>query len=92
MITNKINEKLNKKKQYTVCINKEGLFSVAVVTALGMLNESNRILETVHNQYAVLKLNMDVKQKAAIELALSDYLVAINADEETNAMKAVVWK
>lgn len=92
MITNKINEKLNKKKQYTVCINKEGLFSVAIVTALGMLNKDNRILETVHDDYAVLKLNMDIKQKAAIELALSDYLVAIETDEETNAMKAVVWK
>lgn len=93
MITNKINEKLTKKKQYTVCIDKEGLFSVAVVTALGMLNKDNRVLDCVNNNYAVLILNMDMKQKAAIELALSDYLVAIDVDEEPKAkVKAVVWK
>lgn len=80
MIKNKINKKLNEKKQYTVCICKEGLFSVAVVTALGMLNKDNRTIDTVHDDYAVLILNMDMKQKTAIELALSDYLVSMNVN------------
>ena len=91
-IKEKINEKLSEKKQYTVCINKEGLFSVAVVTALGMLNKDNRTLDVVHKEYAVLILNMDTKQKAAIELALSDYLIAIEVDESPKEAKAVVWK
>ena len=80
MNKNKINKKLNEKKQYTRCICKEGLFSVAVVTALGMLNKDNRTIDTVHDDYAVLILNMDMKQKTAIELALSDYLVSMNVN------------
>ena len=84
--------KLSEKKQYTVCINKEGLFSVAVVTALGMLNKDNRTLETVQDDYAVLTLNMDIKQKAAIELALSDYLVAMEVNDEEPEKRSIVWK
>lgn len=80
MIKNKINKKLNEKKQYTVCICKEGLFSVAVVTALSMLDNSNKTIDCVHEGYAVLILNMDMKQKTAIELALSDYLVSMDVN------------
>lgn len=90
MITNKLNEKLNKKKQYTVCINKKGLWSVAVVTALSMLDESNKTLDAVSKDYAVLILDMDMKQKAAIELALSDYLVSIDCNEEPKAKTNIV--
>lgn len=92
MIKRKINERLNEKKQYTVCICKEGLFSVAVVTALGMLNKDNRTIDTVHGDYAVLILNMDMKQKTAIELALSDYLVAIDVNEDKPELRSVVYK
>ena len=92
MIKKRINDKLTEKKQYTVCINKEGLFSVAAVTALSMLHKDNRTIDWVDSKYAVLILNMDMKQKAAIELALSDYLVEIESDEVKPELKAVVWK
>ena len=92
MIKRKINERLNEKKQYTVCICKEGLFSVAVVTALSMLNENNKTIDCVHEGYAVLILNMDMKQKTAIELALSDYLVAIDVNEDKPELRSVVYK
>ena len=92
MIKKKINEKLNEKKSYYVQMKKEGLFSVAVVTALSMLSKENRTINYVHGEYATLFLNMDMKQKAAIELALSDYLVAIDVDEYKPELKAVVYK
>ena len=92
MIKRKINERLNEKKQYTVCICKEGLFSVAVVTALSMLNENNKTIDCVHEGYAVLILNMDMKQKTAIELALSDDLVAIDVNEDKPELRSVVYK
>lgn len=92
MIKRKINERLNEKKQYVVCICKEGLFSVAVVTALGMLNKDNRTIDTVHGDYAVLILNMDMKQKTAIELALSDYLVSIEVNDDEPELRSVVYK
>ena len=91
-IKDKVNNKLNEKKQYVFIINKEGLFSVAVVTALSMLSKENRTLECADNDYAVLILNVDMKQKAAIELALSDYLIQMDIDEEKPELKAVVYK
>lgn len=92
MIKKKINEKLNEKKSYYVQMKKEGLFSVAVVTALSMLSKENRTINYVHGEYATLFLNMDMKQKAAIELALSDYLIQMDIDEEKPELKAVVYK
>ena len=92
MIKKKINEKLNEKKSYYVQIKKEGLFSVAVVTALSMLSKENRTINYVRGEYATLFLNMDMKQKAAIELALSDYLISMDVDEDKPELKAVVYK
>lgn len=80
-IKEKLNERLTEQKQYTVYILKKGLFSVAVVTALSMLREDNKTIDYVDDKYAVLILNMDMKQKAAIEIALSDYLVEMVTDE-----------
>ena len=91
-IKDKVNNKLNEKKQYVFIIDKEGLFSVAVVTALSMLSKENRTLECADNDYAVLILNVDMKQKAAIELALSDYLIQIDIDEEKPELKSAVYK
>lgn len=87
-----VTRKLDEKKQYTVCISKEGLFSVAVVTALSMLSDDNKTIDCVHEGYAVLILNMDIKQKTAIELALSDYLVAMDVNDEETDTKSTVWK
>ena len=92
MIKKKINEKLNEKKSYYVQMKKEGLFSVAVVTALSMLSKENRNINHVRGEYATLFLNMDMKQKAAIELALSDYLISMDVDEDKPELKAVVYK
>lgn len=92
MIKKKINEKLNEKKRYYVCINKKGLWSVAVVTALSMLDDKNKDLNCIHGEYAVLYLTMDMKQKAAIEVALSDYLIQMDVDEDKPELKAVVYK
>lgn len=75
-----ITKMVNKKKKYIVCIRKEGLFSVALITALSMLNDNNKTIDCVEGSYAVLTLNMDIKQKTAIELALSDYLVEMVVD------------
>ena len=75
-----ITKTLNKKRRYAVCMDQKGLFSVAVVTALSMLNDKSKIIDCVEGGYAVLLLDMDIKQKTAIELALSDYLVSINAN------------
>ena len=92
MIKKKINEKLNEKKSYYVQMKKEGLFSVAVVTALSMLSKENRTINYVRGEYATLFLNMDMKQKAAIELALSDYLISMDVDEDKPELRAVVYK
>lgn len=78
----KLNSKLTEKKQYEVCIYKEGLFNVGVITALGLLSEDNRELYVVTDSYAGLILNMDIEQKTAIELALRDFIVTIKCNDE----------
>ena len=91
-IKDKINEKLNEKKLYCVCMSSEALFNVAVITALNLLSKDNRAISCVEGDYAVLFLNMDARQKAAIELALADYLVAFELDESDEDLRAAVWK
>ena len=91
-IIDKINEKLKEKKQYEYIIDKESLFNVGVITALGLLDQSNRELMAVTKEYAELTLFMDMEQKAAIDLALRDFIVKVIVVEEPKQVKAMVWK
>ncbi len=87
-----INNKLTEKKQYVVCICKKGLFRIAVTTTLSLLDDSNIELNAVHGDYAVLILKMDIEQKTAIELALRDYLISIECNEEHTGFNSMVYK
>ena len=91
-IIDKINERLKEKKQYEYIIDKEALFNVGVITALGLLDKSNRELMAVTDEYAELTLFMDMEQKAAIDLALRDFIEKVIVVEEPKQVKAMVWK
>ena len=91
-IIDKINERLKEKKQYEYIIDKEALFNVGVITALGLLDKSNRELMAVTDEYAELTLFMDMEQKAAIDLALRDFIEKVIVVEEPKQVKTMVWK
>ena len=91
-IIDKINERLKEKKQYEYIIDKEALFNVGVITALGLLDKSNRELMAVTDDYAELTLFMDMEQKAAIDLALRDFIEKVIVVEEPKQVKTMVWK
>ena len=95
IIKDKINEKLNEKKQYVYTLKKDVIFNIGIMTAIGILGDDSRELMSCGNKYVVFRLYMDKAQKTAIDLTVKDYLRSIKditevAEKPASASR--VWK
>lgn len=84
----------DEKKEYLVVMKEDALYSVGIMALIGTLSRENRLLYSVemcnHEAYIVWSLNLNKKQKIALEETAKDYITHFSLREEN--IRQVVWK